>query len=153
LVECIAGCGIKNYSHTSSSDAFVHWRDSIEVAPRCRSTERLSVGRICDRTLALPEITHETHSHRHLPSGLGRRDSSVYRPIGRYRRSKRRKSLTPLNVTRHLLCVHFRLLTARSVQKKSVFGVRVSRVRVSSRSCVLATSFKDAIDFVCLERR
>jgi len=36
----------------------------------------------------------------------------MHRPIGRYRRSIHRKSLTSFNTTRHLLCDYFQLRTA-----------------------------------------
>jgi len=65
----------------------------------------------------------------------------MHRPIGRYRRPKRRKSLTCLNTTRHLLCVYFRLRTAHwSCKRCESWGVR---------SLVL----KNVFDFLSLERR
>jgi len=41
----------------------------------------------------------------------------MHRPIGRYLRSKPRRSPTLLNVTSHLLCVYFRLRTAHRLCK------------------------------------
>ena len=43
----------------------------------------------------------------------------TYRPIGRYRRTKHKKPMTFLNVTRHLLCIYFPLRTAHCLCKRN----------------------------------
>ena len=49
-------------------------------------------------------------------NGKQHRPIRMHRPIGRYRRSKHRKSLTFLNITRHLLYVYFRLRAAQCAE-------------------------------------
>ena len=73
----------------------------------------------------------------------------VYRSIGQYRHTKHQKSLTSLNMTRHLLCVYFRQRTAHCLCERNL-GLEY---RDSCHSGVLAIGFKDVIDFLCFERR
>ena len=57
-------------------------------------------------------------------------------------------------MTRHLLYGYFPLRTAHFYAKVVKIRIRVSlMVRVSSRSGGSTTDFKDAIDFLCFERR
>ena len=68
-------------------------------------------------------------------------DWLMHRPIGRFRRLKRRKSLA----SRHLLCVFFRLRTAHrfvTVVKIKVWGRVSVMVRNSCRCGISATSFR-----------
>jgi len=49
-------------------------------------------------------------------------NASAYRPIGlsaASRRSKHTKSMTPLNIARHLLYVYFRLRTMHCLRKRN----------------------------------
>jgi len=63
----------------------------------------------------------------------------MYQHIGRYQRSKHRKSVASLNTTRRLLCMFISSYGRHVVQKKLRFRVRV---RVSRRSDVLVTSLR-----------
>jgi len=63
----------------------------------------------------------------------------MHRRIGRYQRSKHRKSVASLNTTRRLLCMFISSYGRHVVQKKLGFRVRV---RVSRRSDVLVTSLR-----------
>jgi len=82
----------------------------------------------------------------------------AYRHIGRYRRSKYRKLPTSCNTARQLLHVYFQLRTAHCFfcQKwwKLEFNFRVIvGVKVTCRSGLSTSNFKDIIDFSCFERR
>ena len=79
-------------------------------------------------------------------------DALAYRFIGRYRRSKHRKSLTSLHAKRHLLYVSLRLLAVNCLcckgGEKSWFKFTIDRPSGAS-----ASSYTDVVDFLCFEGR
>ena len=75
-------------------------------------------SRFVSRSTVLPPRVAFNCTTNTWPRGKTR-PLAVYRPIGRYRCSKHRKSPAPLNMTRHLLYVYFRLRADHCLYKRN----------------------------------
>jgi len=135
-------------------DHLRRWVDAVDAVHSCQSEPVPVDGHSrADVDAGGPTAQRRNHARRRnaadSSSSRGcmlRCDWLMHRPIGRYRRPKRRKSLTSSNVTRHVFISGCARRTVCTKWWKSWLWITVL-VKVTCRSGVLTTSFKDFIDF------